>query len=85
MRTLTASEARNRFDELIEQVQHEPIQITRHNRVVSVMLSIQDYEAMRAFYANRLRDTLKQCADEAIAKGFTEKQLKRLLIDEDLA
>ncbi|WP_417276501.1 type II toxin-antitoxin system Phd/YefM family antitoxin [Castellaniella sp.] len=83
MRTVTANEAKTRFGELIDRVQREPIQVTRRNRVVGVMVSAEDYHAMRAFYADRLRHTLKQSAAEAAAKGLTDEKLEQLLADED--
>lgn len=39
--------------------------------------------AMRAFHAERLRNTLRQNAEEAVAKGLTDDMLERLLNDED--
>lgn len=83
MQTFTANEAKTRFGELIDRVQREPIQVTRHNRVVGVMVSAEDYQAMRVFYADRLQRTLKQSAEEAFAKGLTDEKLKQLLADED--
>ncbi|AUA54748.1 Antitoxin of toxin-antitoxin stability system [Achromobacter spanius] len=83
MRTFTANEAKTRFGELIDRVQREPIQVTRRNRVVGVMVSAEDYQAMRAFYADRLRRTLKQTAEEASAQGLTDEKLKQLLADDD--
>ncbi|NYT76478.1 type II toxin-antitoxin system Phd/YefM family antitoxin [Alcaligenaceae bacterium] len=83
MQPFTANEAKTRFDELIDRVQRQPIRVTRHNRVVGVMASAEDYDAMRAFYADRLRRTSKQSAEEAAAKGLTDEKLKQLLADED--
>ncbi|MBO1111730.1 type II toxin-antitoxin system Phd/YefM family antitoxin [Bordetella petrii] len=83
MQTFTANEAKTRFGELIDRVQREPIQVTRRNRVVGVMVSAEDYRAMREFYADRLRRTLKQSAEEATAKGLTDEKLEQLLADED--
>jgi len=83
MYTLTANEAKTRFGELIDRAQREPVQVTRHNRVVGVMVSAEDYCGMRAFYADRLRHTLKQSAEQAAAKGLTDETLEHLLRDED--
>jgi len=33
MQTFTANEAKTRFGEMIDRVQREPVQVTRHNRV----------------------------------------------------
>ena len=83
MQSFTANEAKTRFGELIDRVQREPIQVTRHNRVVGVMVSADDYHAMREFYKDRLRRTLKQSAEEAAAKGLTNEKLEQLLADGD--
>jgi len=83
MRTFTANEAKTRFGEMIDRVQREPVQVTRRNRVVGVMVSAEDYQQMRVFYADRLRRTLKQSAEEAASKGLTGAALEQLLHDED--
>jgi hypothetical protein len=46
------------------------------------MVSAQDYEAMRAFYANRLQHTLAETAKQAEATGMTPELLENLLRDE---
>ena len=51
-------------------------------RAVGVMVSAQDYEAMRAFYANRLAQTLRESAKAAEEAGMTEEKLAELLADE---
>ncbi len=82
MQTFTANEAKTRFGELLDRAQREPVRITRHNRVVGVMVSADDYDAMRAFYADRLRSTMDDTADAAAQAGLTEEALAELLADE---
>lgn len=82
MRTFTANEAKTRFGEFLDQAQREPVRVMRHDRVVGVMVSAQDYEAMRAFYADRLRETLRESAEAAAASGLTDEKLAALLADE---
>ena len=79
---MTANEAKTSFGELIDRVQREPVRVTRRNRIVGVMVSAEDYAAMRAFYADRLARTLRETAREAAEKGLTEGELDRLLADE---
>jgi len=83
MQTFTANEAKTRFGELLDRVQREPVQVTKHNRVVGVMVSAEDYQSMRKFYADRLRRTLQETAEEAAAKGLTDEKLAQLLNDEN--
>jgi prevent-host-death family protein len=82
MHTLTANEAKTRFGELLDMAQREPVRVTRRQRVVGVMVSAQDYEAMRAFYADRLQHTLARTAERAAAAGLTQAKLEQLLADE---
>ena len=82
MQTYTANEAKTRFGEFLDRVQREPVRVTRRNRVVGVMVSPDDYAAMRAFYADRLAHTLQDTARAAEASGLTEAELQRLLADE---
>ena len=82
MQTYTANEAKTRFGEFLDRVQREPVRVMRHDRVVGVMVSAEDYEAMRAFYADRLRKTMNETAAAAAAAGMTEEILEQLLADE---
>ena len=82
MQTYTANEAKTRFGEFLDHAQREPVRVLRHDRVVGVMVSAQDYEAMRAFYVNRLQHALDAAANAAAQAGLTPKALKALLADE---
>ena len=82
MQTMTANEAKTRFGEFLDRVQREPVAVMRHDRMVGVMVSTQDYEAMRAFYANRLQHALNEAADAAAVAGLTPEALDALLADE---
>lgn len=82
MKTYTANEAKTRFGEFIDQAQREPVRVMRHDRVVGVMVSAQDYEAMRAFYADRLAQTMDRTAAQAARAGLDAATLDKLLTDE---
>jgi len=82
MLSLTATQAKAHFGVLLDQIQNGPVQVLKHGRVAGVMVSAQDHEAMRNFYANRLQGSLAQNAASATAKGLTEDGLQRLLDDE---
>ena len=82
MQTYTANEAKTRFGEFLDRVQREPVRVMRHDRVVGVMVSAEDYEAMRAFYANRLAQTMNETAQTAQQAGLTPELLAKLLADE---
>ncbi len=82
MLSMTANEAKTHFGEFLDRVQREPVRVMRHDRVVGVMVSAQDYEAMRAFFANRLSHTLDEAASAAASAGLTPTALDALLADE---
>lgn len=82
MQTVTANEAKTRFGEFIDRVQREPVGVMRHDRMVGVMVSVQDYQAMRAFFANRLQHSLNEAADAAASAGLTPAAMDALLVDE---
>jgi len=82
MQTYTANEAKTRFGEFLDKVQREPVRVMRHDRVVGVMVSAEDYEAMRAFYADRLLHTMDNAAATAAQAGLTPEKLAELLADE---
>lgn len=42
MKVMTARDAKNHFGEFLDSAQREPIVITRNNRPVGIMISIQD-------------------------------------------
>jgi prevent-host-death family protein len=82
MREMTANEAKTRFGEFLDRAQREPVRVTRRNRVICVLVSAEDYEAMRVFYADRLRHRFQESAQQAAQRGLTEETLKKLLMDE---
>ncbi len=55
MQIFTANQAKTRFGEFIDRAQREPVRVMRHERVVGVVVSAQDFDAVHAFYADRLR------------------------------
>lgn len=46
MTTIPATDAKNKFGELLEMVHKEPVEISKKGRTVAVMLSIESYEKM---------------------------------------
>ena len=83
MQSFTANQAKTQFGQFLDTAQREPVQVMKHDRVVGVMVSAKDYEAMRLFYADRLQHRLAQSAQLAEAAGLTENKLDELLIERD--
>jgi prevent-host-death family protein len=42
MKTMTAKEAKTHFGELLDNMQRAPVMVTKNNRPVGIMISIQD-------------------------------------------
>ena len=82
MQTFTANEAKTRFGEFLDRAQREPVGVLKHDRMVGVMVSVQDFEAMRAFYADRLLHRMDESAQAAKRAGMTPEILDSLLADE---
>ncbi len=82
MQTFTANQAKTHFGEFLDLAQREPVRVMRRDRVVGVMVSAQDYEAMRVFYADRLQHTMNQSAALAQQQGLSQETLDALLADE---
>jgi PHD/YefM family antitoxin component YafN of YafNO toxin-antitoxin module len=82
MQTFSANQAKAQFGHCLDIAQREPVRVKRRDRVVGVMVSAQDYEAMQAFYANRLQHTVLETAAHAQAQGLTPQGLDELLRDE---
>ena len=84
MKTLGASEAKNRFGELLDVARREPVQITKKGRNVAVVLSIEEFERL-----SDLEDELLAFkAEKAQQEGFlgtteSEALLEELLNAED--
>ncbi len=83
MQSFTANQAKTQFGQFLDTAQREPVQVMKHDRVVGVMVSAKDYEAMRLFYADRLQHRLAQSAQLAKAAGLTENKLDELLSERD--
>jgi PHD/YefM family antitoxin component YafN of YafNO toxin-antitoxin module len=81
MQTYTANEPKL-VSVILDRVQREPVRVMRHDRVAGMMVSAEDYEAMRAFYADRLRKTMDETARMAELAGLTLEILDSLLVDE---
>ena len=82
MQTFSANQAKTQFGQFIDLAQREPVRVVRRDRVVGVMVSAQDYEAIQNFYANRLQHTLARTADRALSLGLSPEQLDDLLRDD---
>lgn len=82
MRSVAATEAKNRLGAILDDAQREPIVIRRQDRDIAVVLSMADYERLRAGNIQAFLDLRKEVAADAAAKGLTDKRLAKLLSDD---
>ena len=79
MKTIAATEAKNRLGAILDEAQREPIVIRRQDRDIAVVLSMADYERLRSGNVRAFLDLRKEVAAEAAAKGLTDARLAKLL------
>lgn len=60
MKTYTATEAKNKFGQLLDDAQRGPVRIEKHGRGSSYVVSEADYEVIQAQKEKALRDILDE-------------------------
>jgi prevent-host-death family protein len=82
MKTITALDAKNRFGELIEAAQRQPVTVTRNGRPSVIVLSAEAYERRRRLARERVLQAMDRSAAYAREQGLTEQKLADLLADD---
>ena len=84
MKSVSATEAKNRLGAILDEAQREPIVIRRQDRDIAVVLSMADYERLRAGNIQAFLDLRNEVAAEAAAaSGLTGDRLADLLARDD--
>ncbi|AOW99033.1 prevent-host-death protein [Moorena producens PAL-8-15-08-1] len=71
MKTLGASEAKNRFGELLDLARREPVQITKKGRNVAVVISREEFERLLELEDELIAIKAKQAQQEGFI-GLSE-------------
>jgi prevent-host-death family protein len=82
MKSVPATEAKNRLGAILDEAQRGPVVIRRQDRDIAVVLSMAEYERLRAGNVQAFVDLRKEVAAEAAAKGLTKRRLAQLLTND---
>jgi prevent-host-death family protein len=82
MRSVSATEAKQRLAALLDVAQREPVMIRRQNRDVAVLLSPQEYDRLRALNTDEFQRFCDRIGERAAAQGMTKEKLAEILVDE---
>jgi prevent-host-death family protein len=81
MKTVSATDAKQRLAALLDAAQHEPVLIRRQNRDVAVIMSAQEYDRIRGANVDEFERFCDRISAQAKARGLTEEILTDILKD----
>jgi prevent-host-death family protein len=82
MKTVSATEAKQRFEALIDAAQREPVVIRRQNRDVAVIISPEDYKRLRELRVAEFHRFNDENGRIVRANGLTEEILAEILAED---
>jgi len=81
MKTVSATEAKQRLAALLDAAQREPVLIRRQNRDVAVIMSAEEYDRIRGVSNDELDRLCERVSKQAAERGLTDEILADLLRD----
>ena len=81
MKSVSATEAKQRFAAIIDAAQREPVRVRRQKRDVAVILSAEEYDRIRGANVEELDRLCERVSRQAAERGLTDKILAELLKD----
>ena len=81
MRTISATDAKQRLAALLDAAQREPVLIRRQNRDVAVIMSAQEYERIRKINGEEFQRFCDRVGAEAVKRGMNGEILADILKD----
>lgn len=83
MRIMSATEAKQNFAALLDEVQRGPVVIRRQPRDQAVVISPQDYARLRGLAVADFQEFCDRVGQQAVERGLTERRLGSLLRSDD--
>jgi prevent-host-death family protein len=81
MTTISATQAKQRFAELIDAAQRGPVRIQRHGRDIVVLTSVEEYNRLREDRWAEFNRLAAIAAEQAKSNGLTEEILAEILAE----
>jgi prevent-host-death family protein len=81
MKTVSATDAKQRFAAVIDAAQREPVRIRRQNRDVAIVMSSEEYDRIRGANIEELDRLCERVSKQAAERGLTDEILADLLKD----
>jgi len=79
MRSISATDAKQRLAALLDAAQKEPVVITRQNREVAVIMSAEEYDKIRQINIAQFNRFCDRVGARAVSRGLTERKLAQIL------
>lgn len=79
MRTVSATEAKQRFAAMLDAAQREPVEIRRQDRPAAVLISPEEYDRLRGLAIADFQQFCDRVGKGAVARGLTEETLSAIL------
>lgn len=82
MKSVDATEAQARLDEILDEAQRQPILIRRQDQAIAVVVSTMEYERLRALNVQAFLALRNEVTQEAASAGLTDETLADLMENE---